>query len=238
MPHSSPADLYRLDTVKICGTTSLTDRDLAADAGADCFGALVDVGYSPRSLTLEQAEPLFESPPVPGVVLLLDPSESRVQAVVQDLNPFAVQLLGHEPPELVASLKSVLECQVWKSLQVPAKGRGSIDLEAMSTLAQEYEDSGAEAILFTTVDTSGGTTKFGTGMAADWGVIRSLVSDRAVASFLGGGVNPGNVISALQAVKPNGIDVCTGVECAPGRKDPEKLAALFETLAPLRAEKP
>ena len=100
MPHNSPADSYRLEAVKICGTTSLADRDLAADAGADYFGALVDVGYSPRSLTLENAKQLFEAPPIPGVVLLFNAGESRVRAVVEQLNPFAVQLLGHEPPSI------------------------------------------------------------------------------------------------------------------------------------------
>ncbi|MCX6376345.1 MAG: hypothetical protein NTU88_10000, partial [Armatimonadetes bacterium] len=125
MPHSSPADSYRLGAVKICGITSLADRDLAADAGADFFGVLVDVGYSVRSLSLDQAKPLFESPPVPGIVSLFNPSPSRVQEIVELLNPFAVQLLGHESPEFLVSLKSALECEVWKSLHVPARNRGT-----------------------------------------------------------------------------------------------------------------
>lgn len=238
MPHSSPADSYRLGAVKICGTTSLTDRDLAADAGADYFGVLVDVRYAPRSLALNQAKLLFELPPIPGIALLLDPSPGQVQAVVQRLNPFAVQLLGHETPEFVASLKSSLECQVWKSLHVPARSRGSIDMESMRMLAEEYEDSGADVILFSTVDASGGMTRFGTGMVGDWGLIRGLVNDRIVPAFLGGGLNPDNVVTALQTVKPNGIEVCSGVESSVGRKDPQKLARLFEALAPLRAGKP
>lgn len=238
MPHGSPASSYRLGTVKICGTTSVVDRDLAADASADYFGVLVDVGYSPRSLTLDQAKPLFESPPIPGVVLLFDPSGSRVQAVVEQLDPFAVQLIGRETPESLASLKTVLECQIWKSLHMPARGLGSIDVESMGILAEEYEDSGADVILFSTVDSSSGTTRFGTGLVGDWGLIRGLVDGRTVPTFLGGGLNADNVISALQLVKPNGIEVCSGVESSAGKKDPQKLAKLFEVLAPLRAEKP
>jgi len=237
MPHSSSADLYRLEAVKVCGITNVADRDLAADTGADYFGALVDVGYSLRSLTLEKAKPLFEAPPIPGVVLLFNASEGRVRAVVEQLNPFAVQLLGHEPPEFVASLKGMLECEVWKSLHVPPRGHGEIDVEAIRILAEEYEDSGADALFFTTVDASSASTKFsGTGMVGDWSVIRNLVRDRAVHSFLAGGLNPDNVISAVHAVKPSGIDVCTGVESSPGKKDPARLARLLEAVAPLRAE--
>lgn len=235
MPHSSPANPYRLETVKICGITNVEDRDLVADAGADYFGALVDVGYSPRSLSLDQAKPLFGSTPIPGIVSLADPSASRVMSIVQQLEPYAVQLLGKESPEFVASLKSALDCQVWKSLHIPAKNHGTIDVESMKDLAEEYEDSGADAILLTTVDSSSGTAKFGTGKTADWGLIRTLAQGRGIPVMLGGGLHSDNVLSALQTVRPAGVDVCSGVESSPGRKDPAKLRAFFETLAPARA---
>ena len=235
MPHSSAADSYRLEAVKICGTTGIEDRDLAADAGADYFGVLVDVGYSTRSVTLEQATPMFDSPPVPGVALLFNPSASRVWTVVQQLKPFAIQLLGHEMPDFIASLKSELDCQIWKSLHIPARSHGSIDVEAMKTLAEEYEDSGMDVICFTTVDSTSGMAKFGTGMVGDWGLIRGLANGRAVPSYLGGGIDPSNVVAAIQSVRPNGIDVCSGVEASRGKKDPEKLKALFQALAPFRA---
>lgn len=234
MPHSSGADLYRLEAVKICGTTCIEDRDLAADVGADSFGVLVDVGYSTRSLMLEQATPLFESPPIPGIALLFNPSASRVWTVVQQLKPFAIQLLGHEMPDFIASLKSELGCQIWKSLHVPARNHGSIDIEAMKALAEEYEDSGVDAICFTTVDATSGMAKFGTGLVGDWSVIRGLANGRAVPAYLGGGIDPSNVVAAIQSVRPNGIDVCSGVEASRGKKDPEKLKALFQALAPFR----
>jgi phosphoribosylanthranilate isomerase len=235
MPHRSPASPYRLEAVKICGMTNIEDRDLAANAGADYFGVLVDVTYSPRSLTLDKAKPLFESPPIPGVVLLFNPNPDKVKLVADKLKPFAVQLLGHEPPELVASLKNTLDCQVWKSLHVPPRGHGEIDVEELKTAAEEYEDSGVDVILFGTVDASGNKTKLGgTGMVSDWTVIRGLIAPRMVPSFLAGGLNPTNVGAALQSVKPYGIDVCTSVESSPGKKDSSKLAELFRALAPFR----
>ena len=233
MPHSSSVGSYRLGFVKICGITNTADRDVAAQAGADYFGALVDVGYSPRTLSLDQASALFELPPIPGVALLFNADPGRVQAVVERLQPFAVELLGHEPPEEVASLKSRLECQVWKSLHVPARGRGDIDLEVMSELAEEYEDSGADVLVFDTIDSSNGPMKYG-GIVGDWGMIRNLARERAIPRCLAGGLNPGNVVQALQTVRPNGIDICSGVESAVGKKDPAKLAALFENLKAYR----
>lgn len=235
MPNSA-SDPYRLEVVKICGNTTVADRDLVSNAGADYFGVLVDVGYSPRSLSLEQAVPLFESPPIPGVVSLVDPSLDKVRAVVSELDPAAIQFLGRETPDFMASVKSAVECEVWKSLQVPGRNRGTIDVEAMVDLAEEYEDSGVDAILFTTVDSSGGTVKFGTGLVGDWGVIRGMVGGRAVPCYLGGGLYTANILTALSTVKPAGIDVCSGVEKSPGLKDPDKLAELFEVLSPLRAQ--
>ena len=235
MPHGFSADSYRLGAVKICGMMSVADRDLAAESGADYFGVLVDVGYSIRSLALDQARPLFESPPIPGVVSLFNPDANKVREVVEQLSPFAVQLLGNESPEFIASLKNLLECEVWKSLHVPARNRGTIDVEAMKALAEECEDSGADAILFTTVDTSTGPARFSTGGVADWSLIRGLVAGRSAPAFLAGGLDARNVVSALQTVRPEGIDVCSGVETSPGKKDPGKLAGFLEAVAPFRA---
>lgn len=236
MPHSSPAKPYRLESVKICGTTSLTDRDLVADMGADYFGALIDVNFSSRSITLKQAKQLFESPPIPGVALLFNASKDRIYQAVDELNPFAIQLIGKETPEFVADLKSQLDCEVWKSIYVPPKGRGQIDLEAMLMISDEYEDSGVDSLLFGAADmTNGSQTKFGgTGMSSDWDITRGLLRNRMVPGYLAGGLRPDNVASAINIVRPTGIDLCSGVESSPGKKDPEKVAKLFEALKDMR----
>ncbi|MHB0913435.1 MAG: phosphoribosylanthranilate isomerase [Armatimonadota bacterium] len=231
MPHSSMPSDYALDFVKICGTTSIADRDLAADAGADFFGVLVDVGYSPRTLSLAAAKPLFDSPPIPGVVLLANPSQNRVREVVQALSPFAVQLLGKESPEQVAEIKSALACELWKSINIPQRGHGQVDLESMSILCQEYEDSGADILLFTAVDDSG---RGGAGKLPDWGTVRGLMRDRTAPAAVAGGLDPANIVSAIQALYPSGVDLCSGVESAPGKKDAGKLAALFTALEQYR----
>lgn len=230
MPHDSHAAAYRLDSVKVCGITSVSDRDLVADAGASYFGVLIDVGSSPRTVTLQQAKKLFDSPPIPGVAVLFNAGMDQVRTVAKQLQPFAVQLTGKEKPEVVAALKSELSCEVWKSLYVPPKGRADIDLESLRLLGEEYEDSGADTILYGTLDTSGGLAS----VAGDWGVMRALMKDMVVPGYLAGGLNSDNVISAIMAVHPQGIDVCTGVESTPGRKDPSKLARFMKVLEPYR----
>lgn len=237
MPHNSSAAQYRLESVKICGITDVADRDLVADSGADYFGVLVDVGFSPRSVSLEKAKAVFDSPPIPGIALIFDVNPKFVEAVINELNPFAVQLMGNESPEAMASLKSMMSCQIWKSLYVPPKGRGDIDIDEMETMIEDFEDSGADVISVGTKDMSVGATQFGgTGLVSDWGVIRILMQAMSVPGFLAGGLNPDNVASAVHMVRPNGIDLCSGVESSTGKKDPAKLAKLFEALAPLRGD--
>ncbi|MDH7481351.1 MAG: phosphoribosylanthranilate isomerase [Armatimonadota bacterium] len=236
MPHNSTLGAYRLDFVKICGITSAEDRDLVAEAGADYFGVLIDVAYSPRSISLTQAGKLFKSPPIPGVALVFNNSLDRIRKIVDELNPFAIQLLGNEPPEFIATLKSALDCRIWKCLHLPPKGHGAVDLEFLITLAEDLENSGVDAIAVDTLDTTGTKTMLGgTGMVGDWNAIRALLKDRTVPGILAGGINDGNVIMALQAVRPNGIDVCTGVESSIGKKDPAKLNRLFSVLEPYRS---
>jgi len=236
MPHISQLGAYRLDLVKICGVTNTEDRDLVAEAGADYFGALVDVAYSPRSLTLDKARVVFDSPPIPGVVLLFNADIDRVRRVVDSLEPFAVQLLGNESPEFVARLKSEIDCQIWKTLHLPAKGYREMDLESMCLLAEDYENSGADVLTVDTVDHTAGKARLGsTGVIANWNTVRAVLNGRTVPRVVAGGINADNAVAAIQAVRPDGLDICTGVESEVGKKDPAKLARLFEVLAPYRS---
>ena len=98
---------------------------------------------------------------------------------------------------------------------------------------REYVEAGADALLFDTAVVSDGKMKFGgTGTTSDWGVVKDLMKkvESPVPVWLAGGINPGNVGAALDAVDPYGIDLCSGVEASPGKKDPEKVRALMETI--------
>lgn len=218
---------------KICGTTNLEDVRLSADEGADYFGVVVEVDFSPRSLTVEDAGPLFDEPPIPGVALVFKMKEARIQTVIQELNPYAVQFLDPADICFLKRLKSAYpSVEMWQSVHLPQAGQEA-DIEHVKKTVQDYVDAGVDSLLFDTVAVSQGKTKFGgTGKTSDWNLVRGLIDtiQSPVPVWLAGGINPENVGDALDTLDPYGIDLCSGVEARPGKKDPQKVKALMSTI--------
>jgi phosphoribosylanthranilate isomerase len=219
--------------VKICGTTNMQDALLAAGAGADYFGVVVEVDFSPRSLTIEAAKELFSSPPIPAVALVFRMTEDRLRYLAEKLNPFAIQFLSQEPPELIKKLKQVfLNIQLWQSIHLPQSGN-VVNLPDIKQTVVEYLQAGVDLILYDTAATVNGVRKFGgTGLCSDWNnvtrLMREIKSDVPV--LLAGGINPGNAADAIIAVNPDGIDLCSGVELVRGKKDEAKVKALMKAV--------
>ncbi|MEZ4483870.1 MAG: phosphoribosylanthranilate isomerase [Syntrophotaleaceae bacterium] len=220
-------------TVKLCGTTSRTDAGLAAEAGADWFGVVVEVGFSARSLSLEAARPLFNEPPIPAVALVFEMAEPRLRDLITALTPCAVQFLSQEDPDLLRRLKRNFPgVQLWQSIHLPPAG-ADVSHQAVMETVRSYIAAGVDVLLFDTAATVDGTQKYGgTGMIADWQVIRRVLDQvrGEVPVLLAGGIRPDNVKAALEAVAPDGIDLCSGVESRPGRRDPAKVAALMQAV--------
>jgi len=218
---------------KICGTTNLEDVRLSADEGADFFGVVVEVDFSPRSLTVDEARLLFVEPPIPGVALVFKMKEERIETMIQELNPFAVQFLGETDLTLLQHLKSAYpSVEVWQSVHLPQAGKEA-DFGHFEKTVQTCVSTGVDSLLLDTVAVSQGRTKFGgTGKTSDWNVAKRLIDtiQSPVPVWLAGGVNPENVGDALDAVHPYGIDLCSGVEARPGKKDPLKVKALMSTI--------
>ena len=216
--------------LKLCGTTNSEDARLAGRAGADFCGILVDVAWTERSLTLEQARPVAQASGVRNVILLCNPSAAFAGVVAESLEPFALQLHCQEPPSLVAELKETLTCEIWKTVHLP-------DLEGQAA-PQAYEAAGADALLADSVDTSEGFARLGgTGKVGDWEAVAALKQQVDIPVFLAGGIGPDNIAAAARAVQPDGIDLCSGVESARGRRDPEmveRLMQMFRDVAGVR----
>lgn len=207
--------------LKICGNTNIEDVELIGDSGADYCGILVNVGFSERSLSLEQAHEVAFASKISNVILLCDPETKAVEKVAAEIQPFAVQLLGQESPEFVKYLKSRVGCQMWKTIHLPiVSGQAS---------PEEYVQSGADALLVDSVDSSEGFLRLGgTGKVADWKAAAAIVEAVSIPVFLAGGIDPENVEQAVLEVRPFGIDLCSGVEASKGKKDPEKVRALIK----------
>ena len=215
--------------VKICGTTSIHDACLAADAGADYSGILVDVASSERSLTTAQAVEIAKDSPIPSVLLLYNQTTSDIQEAVSQIQPFAVQLLGQETPRQVEELKRVVTCQLWKSVYLPAGSPENVDKSAVREQMQAYSEAGADYLLFDSVDISVDPPRFGgTGKTCDWQVAAELIAESPLPVFFAGGIRPENVKDAIEMMTPYGIDLCSGVEATKGVKDQQKLEQLME----------
>jgi phosphoribosylanthranilate isomerase len=216
-------------SVKICGITSIHDARLAADAGADYIGVLVDVAISERTRTAAQAAEIASESPIPTVILLYNRSTSDIQEIVSQVQPFAVQLLGQESPQQVEKLTRTGACEFWKSVYLPAGSPKNVDIPAVREEMQAYRDAGADFLLFDSVDMSLEKPRYGgTGKTCDWNVAAELITRSPLPVFFAGGIRPENVKAAIETIRPHGIDLCSGVEASKGVKDPLKLERLME----------
>ena len=220
--------------VKICGTTSLEDARIAAEYGADYFGVVVEVDFSPRSLTIDQAQPIFDQSPMNGtfgVALVFHMKHDRLQQLITTLQPHAVQFLNLEEIFLIRELKQQFpDLQLWQSIHLPEAGK-DVDFKSFRETVQEYVDAGIDLLIFDTVAVLKGVKKFGgTGLTSDWDVVRQLIDQvkTSVPIWLAGGIGPENVARAIAAVQPSGVDLCSGVEAEPGIKDTDKVRQLIE----------
>ena len=218
-------------SVKICGITSIHDARLAAEAGADYIGVLVDVAISERTRTAAQAAEIASESPIPTVILLYNRSTSDIQEIVSQVQPFAVQLLGQESPQQVEKLTRTGACEFWKSVYLPAGSPKNVDIPAVREEMQAYRDAGADFLLFDSVDMSLEKPRYGgTGKTCDWNVAAELITRSPLPVFFAGGIRPENVKAAIETMRPHGIDLCSGVEASKGVKDPLKLERLMEQI--------
>lgn len=215
--------------VKICGTTSVADAHMAADAGADYSGVVVEVAFSERSVSIDSAAEITRQTPIPTVILVFDRPTDWVKRAAAQIKPFAIQLLGHEPPAHVAELKKSVSCEVWKSLFLPTKSEPGADEGTISAQIAAHIAAGADALLFDTAEVKEGKARFGgTGKQSDWNLSARLIQASKVPAFLSGGIRPENVRTAIETVRPFGVDLCSGVEASKGIRDRWKLEKLME----------
>lgn len=200
--------------VKICGITSVADALLAAEAGADAIG-LVFYPHSPRFVEAGAAREIVRALPpfVSPVGVFVNEAPATVEELCTAAGIRIVQLHGSEEPEYVEQLP---EYRVIKAIRV---GRAE-DLLA----ARQYRVSAV--LLDSKVEGLWG----GSGRSFDWTLARQL-NARII---LAGGLAPDNVAQAIRLVKPYAVDVSTGVEAAPGRKDPALVRAFVAAVRTAR----
>ena len=193
--------------VKVCGITRTGDAAAAARLGVDAVG-LVFYPKSPRHVSVEQACEIVAGLPafVTVTALFLDPGREAVQQVLDKVRVELLQFHGVEPAEFCRSF-----------------GRPYIKAVPMGSQADlaEYAQRHAQAAALL-LDSHAAGQKGGTGVSFDWSAVPKVPGPPLI---LAGGLKPDNVATAIRIVQPYGVDVSSGVESAPGIKDPDKMAA-------------
>jgi len=210
--------------VKICGITSPEDARVAIDAGADALG-FVFWPMSPRKVTPQRAAAIAaELPPfVLRVGVFVDMARDEMARIADTVGLDLLQLHGDEPPEALANLPR-------RALKAVRVGKGFESEEATRYVAH------AAGLL---VDTRlPGETQLpgGSGVPFDWRLVKGL-AERVPFLVLAGGLGPANVAEAVRIVRPHAVDVSSGVETLPGRKDPAKIRAFVEAARAAEGER-
>lgn len=201
-----------LPKVKICGITNAEDAAVAVDAGADALG-FVFYQKSPRYIEPTLARQIVMSLPplVIPVGVFVDEEQQVVRNIMDDCGLALAQLHGNESAIYCRELGRT----VLKALRIKDR----------STFLALAEFRGRAGVRGFVLDAYSDQAYGGTGQVIDWQLAAEVA--KAANILLAGGLTPDNIEKAIQAVRPYGVDVSSGVELAPGKKDHEKIRAFI-----------
>jgi len=207
--------------VKICGITNKEDALMAVRCGADAIGVIVDVPVdTPRNIDVNRAEAIMNSIPpfISTVAVIMPKSIKDVKNIINELNPDVVQLHGDESLRLVSKIRKMFTGKIIKVIHV------AID-EKMDRIEDKIENAKnyAEVVDAIMLDTKIKKTVGGTGKSHNWEISAMIRESINKPLILSGGLNIWNVRDAIKNVRPYAVDVSSGVELEPGKKDETKM---------------
>ncbi len=197
--------------IKICGITNNEDAAAAVEFGADALGFIFFRGSKRYIDPAAAGEIISKLPPfITAVGVFVNQDLDEIKEIIDIAGVSAVQLHGDETPEFCSSVPA----KVIKALRV----KDNIDTDSLA----QYP---VQAIL---LDTYSDSEYGGTGKSFDWGILKDIKIEQKI--ILSGGLSPDNVAQATDAVRPYAVDVNSGVEAGPGKKDHEKLKKFIEAI--------
>ena len=208
--------------IKVCGTTNREDALAAVNAGANAVGFIF--APSPRRITPEQARNIAAALPgsVEKVGVFVNETAERIRDIVEHVGLTTVQLQGDEQHDVIASIKLFrADLRVFKALSIPKlMASGDWMIAFPKELDAWLLDSGS-------ADQRGGT-----GRSFDWNVTSQFFARLGMRTRLivAGGLNAENVAEAIRLFRPYGVDVCSGTEASPGKKDHTKIRAFVDAV--------
>ena len=201
--------------IKICGLSTPESITTAIEENADFIG-FVFYEPSPRHLEIETAKYLTAAVPdnIKKVGLFVNPDDKYLEQVINEVSLDIIQLHGDETPEHVSEIKQKFNLPVIKSFPISTKK----DLEAIMTY-----DKIADWFLF---DAKGEELPGGNGKSFDWNILKNFKT--TTPWMLAGGLEPNNVAAAVRILKPDAVDVSSGVETnTQGEKDSDKIRSFI-----------
>jgi phosphoribosylanthranilate isomerase len=229
-----PGDEIDAMWVKICGNTNLEDAALAAELGADAVGFVF--APSNRQVTAEQVAAITPHLPdgVERVGVFYSRNAEEIAQIASDAGLTAVQLHGGLDEALLERLAErfaggvrIIQTLHWTVGQQPTVAGESSAVQLAAEIKQVAAQGIADRVL---IDSKVGTAGGGTGVAFDWVAARHLfiAAPSNVRLIVAGGLRPENVAHAISQLGPWGVDVSSGVEASPGRKDPAQIKRFIE----------
>ena len=199
--------------VKICGITNSHDADTAVEAGADALG-FVFFAKSPRCIDRKIAQHIIANLPpfILSVGVFVNEEAKVVRDIMDQCGLTLAQLHGDESPAYCESLNR----PILRAIRL--RDRGSF-----LSMAEYKGRAGVRGFL---IDAFSESSYGGTGQTVDWNIAAEAA--KAAPILLAGGLTPDNVQEAIHKVQPYGVDVSSGVEASPGKKDHEKVQAFIK----------
>lgn len=221
--------------VKICANTNVEDALLAAELGADAVGFV----FAPSARQVTAAQVAEITPYLPGGIEKVGVfpawDAGEIVSAVREAGLTAVQLHGGFDPALVRRLHETFEgrVRIIQTVHWVVNGGESSEVEVTGKLGEIARERAVDEVL---VDSKVGAASGGTGVAFDWGAARNVFAAGAdgMKLILAGGLNPENVAEAIRQLHPWGVDVASGVEAHPGRKDRVKMSQFIQGAKGLR----
>jgi len=222
--------------VKICGITHLEDAQVAAEAGADYLG-FIFYPPSPRAITPDRARAIIAhlrhsiaAPPLMVGVFVNETAETTAH-LLHKCGLDLAQLSGEEAPWLVGDERSPLVGRAYKAIRPATAAEAEAEAEwyAVKTETSQFTIHNSQFTIHSPsllVDAYHPTLRGGTGQPIEWGIIVNLFHTTP-GIMLAGGLTPENVAAAVRQLRPFAVDVASGVEAAPGKKDHAKVRAFI-----------
>jgi phosphoribosylanthranilate isomerase len=206
--------------IKICGLKTPEALAAALDGGASHVG-FIFFPKSPRNVAPEEAGRLRQAARgrARAVAVTVDADDTLLDTIVAAMTPDMLQLHGGETPERAAAIKARYRLPVVKAFSV----REAADLAAV----EPYRGV-ADRFLFDARPPEGSELPGGNGVAFDWSLLGAVPA--GIDYFLSGGLNAANIADAMRRADPPAVDISSGVESAPGVKDPALIAAFFRAV--------